>query len=51
MVHITEEQVEEYRRLVYARYGEEIDRQLARAELTVLICLMDVILRHVDEED
>jgi hypothetical protein len=51
MMQITDEQVEKYQAIYYAEYHEPIDKAKARKELTALVCLLDIVHRHMEKHN
>lgn len=45
MIQLSDKNIQEYQELVLARYGQPIDKEMALAELTDLICLLDTVIR------
>lgn len=50
MIQIGDGQVEKYMAIYLAEYGKAIDKSQARAELTALVCLVDIVHRHMEKQ-
>lgn len=50
-MEISEAKVEEYRILYLKKYGKDIDKARARDELTSLVCLLEAVYKHINNEN
>jgi len=47
-MQISDQKVEQYINLYFKKYGKNIDKAQARAELTSLVCLLDAVYKHIN---
>ena len=50
-MQISEEKINQFRKIYFKKYGRSIDKNKAIAELTALVCLLDTIYKHINKQN